>query len=319
MKCMGVLTSGGDAPGMNAAIRSVVRTGIYYGIEMKGILYGYQGLIENQVIPLDMRSVGDIIQRGGTMLKTSRSEAFKTKEGRMQAYRVMREHHIDGLIAIGGDGTYRGALAMTQEGESVVCIPGTIDNDIPGTQYTIGFDTAVNTVLDAMNKIRDTATSHERIFIIEVMGRSCGKIALQAGLAGGAEAILIPEIQPDLNKIALSLQNSMLKGKKFSILLVAEGVMSGEQLQSKIKEITGLPTWVTVLGHIQRGGTPTAFDRSLAAHMGSEAVEALLNQKTGKMVTWNCHQIGLRDISDMLMMSPEFDQNSYDLAVRLSL
>jgi len=319
MKCMGVLTSGGDAPGMNAAIRSVVRTGIYYGIEMKGILYGYQGLIENQVVPLDMRSVGDIIQRGGTMLKTSRSEAFKTKEGRMQAYQVMREHNIEGLITIGGDGTYRGALDMTNEGESVIGVPGTIDNDIPGTQYTIGFDTAVNTVLDAMNKIRDTASSHERIFIIEVMGRSCGRIALQSGLAGGAEAILIPEIQPDINRIAESLGNSMRKGKKFSILIVAEGVMSGEQLQAKIKELTGLPTWVTVLGHIQRGGTPSAFDRSLAAHMGSAAVEGLLNHKKGMMVTWNCNQISLKNITEMLTTPKEFDLNSYELATRLSL
>ena len=319
MKCMGVLTSGGDAPGMNAAIRSVVRSGIYYGIEMKGILYGFQGLIENQVIPLDMRSVGDIIQRGGTMLKTSRSEAFKTLEGRTQAYRVMREHGIEGLIVIGGDGTYRGALEMTREGESVIGIPGTIDNDIPGTQYTIGFDTAVNTVLDAMNKIRDTASSHERIFIIEVMGRASGKIALQSGLAGGAEAILIPEIQPDFIRIADSLENSMRKGKRFSILLVAEGVMSGEQLQAKIKELTGLPTWVTVLGHIQRGGTPSAFDRSLAAHMGSAAVEGLLNHQKGMMVTWNCNQISLKNLTEMLTTPKEFDLNSYELATRLSL
>lgn len=319
MKRIALLTSGGDAPGMNAAIRSVARTGIYYGLEMIGIFYGYQGLMENQMIPLDLRSVGDIIQRGGTLLKTSRAPAFLNSEGRKKAYDVLEKEAIEGLIAIGGDGTFRGALEMTKEGKTVIGIPGTIDNDIPGTEYTIGFDTAVNTVVEAMNKIRDTATSHERVFIIEVMGRYSGNIALQAGLAGGAEAILLPEVTPDLGALVQSLQNSMRKGKKFSIILVAEGVMKATQLQTYLKESAELETWVTVLGHLQRGGTPSVTDRIVAAHMGSAAVEALLRGEKGKMVTWNCNQIGLCDFEEMLTAQRIFDLRSFKLANRLSI
>src|SRR5690606_11762516 len=256
MKKIGVLTSGGDSPGMNAAVRAVVRKGIFHGIEVAGVYSGYQGLIEGTIKKLEAGDVGDIIQRGGTKLYSARCEEFRTEEGQLKAIENMRKEGLEGLVVIGGDGSYRGAMALTKRGFTCVGVPGTIDNDIPGTQYTIGFDTALNTVIDAIDKIRDTATSHERTFIIEVMGRDAGDIALCAGLAGGAETILIPEAGYSMDEIAERLKKGHERGKKHSIIVVAEGVCSGVEFAKQVKEATNFDTRVSVLGHMQRGGSP---------------------------------------------------------------
>ena len=269
MKTIGVLTSGGDAPGMNAAIRAVVRKAIYHGRRIYGIYGGYAGLINGDMKELDLGSVGDIIHRGGTILYTARSEEFKTEEGQLKAIANLKKHGIEGLVVIGGEGTYKGAEALTKRGFPCVAVPGTIDNDIPGTQFTIGFDTALNTVIDAIDKIRDTATSHERTFIIEVMGRSAGHIALWAGLSGGAESILVPEEPFNIEEVVERLVQGNKRGKKHSIIIVAEGVGNAVEIGKKIKEATEFDTRITVLGHIQRGGSPTASDRVLAGRLGA--------------------------------------------------
>jgi 6-phosphofructokinase 1 len=261
VKKIGVLTSGGDSPGMNAAVRAVVRKGIYHGIEVAGVYYGYQGLIEGNIHDLQAGDVGDIIQRGGTKLYSARCDEFRTDEGQWKAIEQMKKKGLEGLVVIGGDGSYRGAMALTKKGFPSIGVPGTIDNDIPGTDYTIGFDTALNTVIEAIDKIRDTATSHERTFIVEVMGRDAGDLALWAGLAGGAETILIPEDPYDIDDMLERLESGRKRGKKHSIIIVAEGVMSGGELADLISDKTNVETRVAVLGHIQRGGSPTARDR----------------------------------------------------------
>ncbi|MGZ4163233.1 MAG: 6-phosphofructokinase, partial [Tumebacillaceae bacterium] len=277
MRKLGVLTSGGDSPGMNAAIRAVVRSAIFNGLEVAGIRRGYQGLIQGDFIPMDLGSVADIIHRGGTILHTARCLEFKTKEGQELAVSKLKESGIDGVVVIGGDGSFRGAKVLSDLGIPTVGIPGTIDNDIPCTDYTIGFDTAVNTVIEALDRIRDTATSHERTYVVEVMGRNAGDIALVAGVAGGAETVLIPEEKYDITQIVDKLKRGASRGKKHSIILVAEGAGKGFSIGEVIRELTGWEVRVTVLGHIQRGGSPSAFDRILASKMGAHAVE-LLNQ-----------------------------------------
>jgi 6-phosphofructokinase 1 len=284
LKKIGVLTSGGDAPGMNAAVRAVVRKGIYHDLEVYGIYGGYSGLMSGNIKKLDLGSVGDIIHRGGTVLYSARSDEFKTREGQQKGIEQLKKFGIEGLVVIGGDGSYRGAKALTEHGYPCVGVPGTIDNDIPGTEFTIGFDTALNTVIDAIDKIRDTATSHERTFIIEVMGRDAGDIALWAGLAGGAETILIPEENYSMDDIVSRLQKGSERGKKHSIIIVAEGVGSGVDIAKQIKESTNYDTRVSVLGHMQRGGTPTANDRVLASRLGARAVELLIDGKGGRAV-----------------------------------
>ena len=281
MKRIAVLTSGGDAPGMNAAIRAVVRSGHYHGLEVYGVIRGYSGLINGDIRPLSLRSVGDIIHRGGTILYSARCKEFQTEEGRKKAVEQLRKHEIDGLVVIGGDGSFRGAQKLTALGFPAVGVPGTIDNDIPGTDFTIGFDTAVNTVIDCIDKIRDTATSHERTYVIEVMGRNAGDIALWSGLADGAESILIPESPYDLDDVVNRLKQAAESGKKHSIIIVAEGVGSGVEFAEKIKEKLSVETRVTVLGHVQRGGSPTAFDRVLASRMGAKAVDLLRARRKG--------------------------------------
>ncbi len=275
---IGVLTSGGDAPGMNACVRAVVRTAIYHGIEVVGIKRGYAGLIDGDMYDMDLSSVSNIIQRGGTILKTARSEEFKTPEGRVKAAANIHQWKINGLIAIGGDGTYRGANCLGKECDiAVVGAPGTIDNDICGTDFTIGYDTAINIALDAVDRIRDTAASHERIFFIEVMGRDAGCIALDVGIAGGAEAILIPETPTDIDGMCETLASGRERGKNSSIVIVAEGDEFGGAyaIAEEVKKRTGLDYRVSILGHIQRGGSPTARDRVLASRLGAAAVEAL--------------------------------------------
>ncbi len=319
VKKIGVLTSGGDSPGMNAAVRAVVRKAIYHNIEVYGVYGGYSGLMSGNIKKLDLGSVGDIIHRGGTVLHSARSEEFKTKEGQQKGIEQMNKHGIEGLVVIGGDGSYRGAKALTEQGFPCVGVPGTIDNDIPGTQYTIGFDTALNTVIDAIDKIRDTATSHERTFIIEVMGRDAGDIALCAGLAGGAETILIPEAGYSMDEIAERLKKGHERGKKHSIIVVAEGVCSGVEFAKQIKDTTNFDTRVSVLGHMQRGGSPTAFDRVLASRLGAHAVELLLEGKGGRAVGIQNNKLVDHDIIEILDREHTLDLDLYKLSKELSI
>jgi 6-phosphofructokinase 1 len=291
LKTIGVLTSGGDAPGMNAAIRAVVRKAIYHEREVKGIIRGYYGLINGEIIHLHLGSVADIIHRGGTILHTARCDEFMCPTGVNKGVEQLRKASIDGLVVIGGDGSFRGAYELHKMGIPVIGIPGTIDNDIACTDATIGLDTAVNTVVEAINKVRDTATSHERVFIIEVMGRNRGDIALMAGIAGGAESILIPEVTFDIEEVAYKIERGRKRGKLHSIIVLAEGVGNAIDVGREITRITNLETRYTILGHIQRGGTPTAYDRMLASRMGAEAVELLLKGESGKMVGIEANKI----------------------------
>ena len=287
IKNIGVLTSGGDAPGMNAAIRAVVRAGIYYDLQVTGILRGYEGLISGDFIDMERKSVANIIQRGGTILKTARSDEFRTQEGRRKAYDQLKAHHIDALVVIGGDGTFTGANLFTQEFDyPVIGLPGTIDNDLEGTDFTIGYDTAINTVVNAVDKIRDTAESHNRLFIVEVMGRDSGLIALRSGIGVGAEAIMIPEANMGIEGLVTRLESGR-KDKASKIIIVAEGDdMGGAFNVGKVLE-EKFPAYdirVSVLGHIQRGGKPSCMDRVLASRFGVAAVEGLLHGRSGEMV-----------------------------------
>ncbi len=281
---IGVLTSGGDSPGMNACVRAVVRTGIYHGLEVFGIMRGYTGMVENDIFKMESRSVANIIQRGGTILKTSRCKEFLTPEGRKKAYNNIKKHGIDGLVIIGGDGSFRGAQTFSNEFD-IPCIglPGTIDKDIAGTDFTIGFDTAVNTAVEAIDKIRDTADAHDRLFVIEVMGRDAGYIALHSGIATGAENILIPEKKTDIEKIVTELAEKERRKKLVNLIVVAEGedeFGGGDEVAKIIKERLPLQeVRVSILGHIQRGGSPSCFDRLIASRMGYSAVECLIQGK----------------------------------------
>jgi 6-phosphofructokinase 1 len=278
MKTIGVLTSGGDAPGMNAAIRAVVRAARGRGVDVFGFMHGYEGLISGECIPLDSKSVGGIISHGGTMLRSARSDTFRTPEGRLKAMRMLSERDIHGLVVIGGDGSLTGALTLYEEfGFPVVGVPGSIDNDISGTDYSIGFDTAVNGALMAIDRVRDTAYSHERVFVIEVMGRRNGFIALEAGLACGAEAILIPEIPFSVLDVCDMIRSAALRGKKSSIIIVAEGAAHATDIREVIEANTGFEARYLVLGHMQRGGSPTAFDRVLALRLGAHATNRLIS------------------------------------------
>jgi 6-phosphofructokinase 1 len=319
MKKIAVLTSGGDAPGMNAAIRAVVRTGIYYDLKVVGVRKGYAGLIEKDFINLKLGSVADIIQRGGTILLTARCDEFFTEEGRQKAFANLQQEEIEGLVVIGGDGSFRGALEMDKLGIPVIGIPCTIDNDIPCTSATIGFDTVVNTVLDAINKIRDTATSHERVFVIEVMGRSSGFIALKAGLAGGAESILIPESPLKVDDIIKNIQRGLKRGKKHSIIVIAEGAADACEVTKEIEAKTGLETRLSILGYIQRGGTPTAQDRMLASRMGSEAVQLLLRGQRKKMLALDGDKIRNFDFDWAVNQSKTVSLEDLQLADMLSI
>jgi len=319
MKKIGVLTSGGDSPGMNAAIRAVVRKAIYHNVEVYGIYNGYQGLINGNIKKLELGSVGDIIHRGGTMLYTARCPEFKEREVQLKGIEQLKKFGIEGLVVIGGDGSYRGARALTELGYPCVGVPGTIDNDIPGTDFTIGFDTALNTVIDSIDKIRDTATSHDRTYVIEVMGRNAGDIALWAGMAGGAESILIPEESHDMNDIINKLNRGHDRGKKHSIIVVAEGVGSGFEIGQEIQKRTGAETRVTVLGHVQRGGCPTAHDRVLASRLAASAVELLMEGKGGRAVGIVNNKLVDYDIIEALKMPHVIDQKMYKLSDELSI
>lgn len=322
MKTIGILTSGGDAPGMNAAIRAVVRSAIYYGCKVYGINRGYKGLLEEDLMEMNLSSVGDIIHRGGTMLKSSRCEEFKTEEGRKLGVKVLKKYGIDCLVVIGGDGSFNGAKKLSEMGFPAIGIPGTIDNDLEYTDYTIGFDTAMNTVIDAIGKIRDTSSSHERVNIVEVMGRNCGDLALYAGIAGGAETIIVPEVDVKLDEIALRLKTTQKRGKRHSIIVMAEGVEkvgSASDLKKVLTEEAGADVRVTVLGHVQRGGSPTAFDRILASRFGYRAVELLLEGKSSRVVGIKDNKIIDMDIQEALAMPKTFNRELYEMAKVLSI
>ncbi|MGG0644746.1 6-phosphofructokinase [Sporosarcina gallistercoris] len=319
MKKIAVLTSGGDAPGMNAAVRAVVRKAIYEGLEVAGVYNGYQGLIDGKIELLQLGSVGDIIQRGGTMLRSARCPEFTTIAGREQALKQLKLNGIEGVVVIGGDGSFRGALELSKLGIPCACVPATIDNDINGTDFTIGFDTALNTVIDAIDKIRDTATSHERTFIVEVMGRNAGDLALWAGLAGGAETILIPEETYDLPDILERLRRGTERGKKHSIIIVAEGVMSASLLAEKLNTEEGIDTRVSVLGHIQRGGSPSARDRVIASQFGARAVEALKNGGKTVAIGMKNQQVVEYNLARVFDEASEFENDMYTLSKELSI
>ncbi|GBG12261.1 6-phosphofructokinase [Paenibacillus sp. MY03] len=318
VKSIAVLTSGGDSQGMNAAVRAVVRSGLFHGLKVYGVQRGFQGLLNDDLREMDLRSVGDIIQRGGTILQTARCKEFLTPEGQQRGADVLRERGIDGLVVLGGDGSYQGANKLSKLGIKTMGLPGTIDNDIPFTDATIGFDTAVSIVVDAINKIRDTMSSHERSSIVEVMGRHCGDIALYAGLASGAETILVPEVPFDLAEVADRMKNNFAKGKRHSIIIVAEGAAKGEDVSQKITDLSGIEARVTVLGHIQRGGTPTAVDRILASRLGDFAVRKLMEGDSGKSCGVIKGELTLTDIDTVVNSKKPFDMDMYELALRLS-
>lgn len=313
MKRIAVLTSGGDAPGMNAALRAAVRKALHAGCEVWGVEYGYAGLLTGQMRQLRYEDVGNIMQRGGTVLKTARSTHFPTPEGQDTAMKELERREIEGLVVIGGDGSFRGAQLLGKKGIKIVGVPGTIDNDIFGTDYTIGFDTAVNTVLDAINKIRDTASSHKRVIIMEVMGRDSGWIALASGLAGGAEIVIVPEIPYDMDFVCDKIIRGMVGGKEHSIVVVAEGAAHGFEVGERIRVSTGYDTRVTVLGHIQRGGSPSAFDRILATRLGAGAIDALLGGQSNIMVGLVGNQVRTMDLDVVVTQKRGLDVSLYEL------
>ncbi len=365
MKKIAILTSGGDAPGMNAAIRAVVRTALANGLEVMGVQRGYAGLINGELFNMNRTSVSDIIQRGGTILRTARCAEFKQEEVRKKAVKILQAYGVDALVVIGGDGSFTGAKLLSKLGVKTVGLPGTIDNDLaytdytigfdtalntvldainkirdtstshervsivevlPGTidndlaytDYTIGFDTALNTVLDAINKIRDTSTSHERVSIVEVMGRHCGDLALYAGLAGGAEAIVVPEKDFDKNELCRTILEGKANGKMHNLVLLAEGIGGAFELAKEVEDVTGIETRATILGHIQRGGSPSAYDRVLASKMGAKAVEVLMEGKTSRVIGIRNNEIIDDDIDEALAIERKFDEKLYDIAEVLS-
>ena len=322
MKKIGVFTSGGDAPGMNACIRAVVRSATYHGLEVYGIKSGYQGMIEGEIEKLEPKNVANIIQYGGTILKTARSKEFMTSEGRQLAYQQLKKFEIDGLVCIGGNGTYTGAGIFFEEyGIPSIGAPGTIDNDLYGTDFTIGFDTAVNTALDAIDRIRDTADSHNRLFFIEVMGRDSGFIALNAGIAGGAEGILLPEIMSDYSDLLVHFNNKEKRKKEFSIIIVAEGEKEGNafEISRKFQEnFSGYDVRVSVLGHIQRGGKPSANDRILASTLGNAAVEQLIAGQSNACVGVVNGEVLLTPFHQAIYNSKSISQTLWNLSKILS-
>lgn len=301
MKKIAVLTSGGDAPGMNAAIRSIVRKGIFEGFEVYGIRYGFAGLVAGDIRRLDINDVSDKVGRGGTFLYSARYPEFAEEEGQEKGIAQLKKFGIEGLVVIGGDGSYKGAVALTKKGFPTIGIPGTIDNDIPGTEFTIGFDTAINTVLESLDRLRDTATSHVRTFIVEVMGRNAGDIALWTGIGAGAEQIIIPEHQFDIEKIIQEIEDGRKRGKKHTIIVLAEGVMGGHDFAKLLwKQEENFHTRVSVLGHIQRGGAPSARDRVIASLMGAKAIELLKQDIGGVCVGLKADKIIYSDIVETL-------------------
>ena len=320
IKTIGVLTSGGDAPGMNAAIRAVVRRGLSQGLSVKGILKGYDGLLNEEIIDMSAKDVSDTIERGGTILYTARCAEFRTEEGQKRGAEICKKHGIDGLVVIGGDGSFAGAQKLANLGINTIGLPGTIDLDIACTEYTIGFDTAVNTAMEAIDKVRDTSTSHERCSVIEVMGRDAGYLALWCGIANGAEKILLPEEHDyDEAKIIADIKESRKRGKKHYIIINAEGIGDSMNMAKRIEKETGMETRATILGHMQRGGSPTAKDRVYASIMGSLAVDLLLEGKTKRVVGYKGGEFVDYDIDEALAMQKGIPEYQYDIAKQLAI
>ena len=319
VKTIGILTSGGDAPGMNAAIRACVRKGIQNGLTVKGIERGYSGLLQEEIVDMDKHSVSDIIQRGGTILGTARCEEMRTKEGQEEAARICRKHGIDGLVVIGGDGSYRGALALSRLGINAIGLPGTIDLDIACTDYTIGFDTAINTAMQAIDKVRDTSSSHERCSIIEVMGRNACYIALWCGIANGAEDILLPEkYDYDEQRIVDNIINNRKHGKKHHIIINAEGIGHSTSMARRIEAATGIETRATILGYMQRGGSPTCKDRYYASIMGAYAADIVAAGKRDRIVAYRNGQFVDVDIEEALAMTKSIPEYQFEISQALS-
>ena len=319
MKNIAVLTSGGDAPGMNACIRALVRAGIYYGHNMYGVIGGYQGLVDNEINPLNIRDVGNIIQLGGTILKTSRSKDFTQRRGFAKAVNNCKKNNIDVVVAIGGDGTFTGAEELVDAGINVIAIPATIDNDLGYTDYTIGFDTAVNTVVQSLNNIRDSSLAHERMCVVEVMGRECGDIALMSGIAAGAEVVLVPEVKFSEEEVCKKLIASYQSGKRGSIVVVAEGVGSADSVLQKIKKGTGFEGRAMSVDYIQRGGSPTADDRVLASRLGVRAIELINQNKFGLAVGEKDGHIFEMPVADALKTKKSFNLDLYKLTDIISI
>ena len=318
IKKIGVLTSGGDAPGMNAAIRAVVRTALSYGWEVLGVKDGYAGLHEGNFVKLTSHSVSDMLNRGGTFLGTARFPQFKNEQVRKEAVEVMKQNNIDALVVIGGDGSYMGAKLISELGFPCIGLPGTIDNDIAGTDATIGFDTALNTAVEAIDRLRDTCSSHKRISVVEVMGHHCGDLAVSAAVSCGVEAVLVPEVKWDKEEVYADIKKSVDAGKRHAILIVCELQTDVHQMAKELEALTGLETRATVLGHIQRGGTPSAVDRVLASRMGAYACELLLNGESGRCVGVKRGELVHYDIIDCINnMKHKFMQSTYDLALKL--
>lgn len=319
VKTIGILTSGGDAPGMNAAIRAVVRTAIANGLKVKGIRRGYHGLLEEDIFEMDNSTVCDIINKGGTILYTARCKEFTTPEGQDKGAQILKKHDIDGLVVIGGDGSFKGALRLSERGINTVALPGTIDLDIACTDYTIGFDTAVNTAMEAIDKVRDTSTSHERCSIIEVMGRNAGYIALWCGIANGAEDVLINErYDHDEERIINNIRDKRMIGKKHHIIINAEGVGDSYGMAKRIEEATGIETRATIIGHIQRGGSPSCTDRVYASAMGSIAVDLLCSGASNRVVGYRDGKYVNYDIAEALEMTKDIDEFLYEMCSKLS-
>ena len=315
IKTIGVLTSGGDAPGMNAAIRAVVRRGLSNGLNVKGILKGYNGLLNEEIIDMSAKDVSDTIERGGTILYTARCAEFRTEEGQKRGAEICRKHGIDGLVVIGGDGSFAGAQKLANLGINTIGLPGTIDLDIACTEYTIGFDTAVNTAMEAIDKVRDTSTSHERCSIIEVMGRNAGYLAVWCGIANGAEDILIPEkYDYDEQKLIDNIVESRKKGKKHHIIVNAEGIGHSEAMAKRIEAATGVETRATILGHMQRGGTPTCKDRVYASIMGAKAAELLWEGKSNRIVAYRGGRFVDYDIQEALNMTKDISEEQFEIS-----
>lgn len=307
------MTSGGDAPGMNAAIRAVARRAMSFGIEVYGINYGYAGLVAGDIFKMERSTVGDIINRGGTILYSARYPEFAQEEGQLKGIEQLKKFGIDALVVIGGDGSYHGALRLTEHGYNAVGLPGTIDNDIPYTDFTIGFDTAVNTVVESIDKIRDTAASHERTFVVEVMGRGAGDIALWAGVAGGADEIIVPEREFNVEQVAKNIQNLRARGKKHTIVVLAEGVMHADEFMNQLKQYGDFDARSTVLGHVQRGGSPSARDRVLASKMGAYAVDLLNEGKGGIAIGMEANELTYHNMTDLFSSKHKADLSLYDI------
>jgi 6-phosphofructokinase 1 len=319
MRKIGVLTSGGDAPGMNAAIRAVVRYGIYNNINIAGIYNGFQGLVEGEHLEMNLSSVADIIHRGGTILGSARSKEFMKEDGFDKALKNIKYLGIEGLVVIGGNGSFKGAIKLEEAGIPTVCIPGTIDNDLAYTKYTLGFFTALTTVLESVEKIRDTSSSHNRSNVIQVMGRNCGDIALYAGLAGGAEMVIIPEIEYNIDEICDKILQGRARGKKHSIIILAEGAGEAKDISELIEKKTGIITRYSVLGYTQRGGAPSAYDRLIGSQMGALAVKLLCESVRKRVVGINGSEIFDMDLEEAMSMKKELDETTYELTKILSI